>query len=906
MEQRGGGVIMPLCSKGVGTVGRTELPTRYDPERCQRWYEFWEKKGYFTPCIEKGKKPFVIMIPPPNITGSLHMGHALNNTIQDILVRWHRMKGEPTLWLPGTDHAGIATEMVVERELLKEGKSKREIGREAFLKRVWEWKEKYGSTIIEQLKRLGCSCDWTRTRFTLDEGYSRAVREAFVRFWEKGWIYRGERIINWCPRCGTALSDLEVEHEPTAGKLYYIDYPFADGSGVITVATTRPETMLGDTAVAVHPEDERYKDVVGKTVILPLMNREIPVIADTYADPEFGTGAVKVTPAHDKFDFEVGLRHNLPQVRVIGLDARMTEEAGKYAGLDRFEARERILEDLEREGLLRKVEDYELSLAICSRCHTPIEPLVSPQWFVKMEELAKAAMKAAEEGKVRFVPERWTKVYLNWLREATDWCISRQIWWGHRIPVWYCDDCGEVTVSREDPEKCAHCGSKNIHQDPDVLDTWFSSALWPFATLGWPDDTEDLRYFYPTSVLSTARDIIYLWVARMIFCGLTFMGEVPFHTVYIHSTVLTKEGKRMSKSLGTGVDPLELVDKYGADATRFGLIWQAAKGQDMRFSEERIEASRNFCNKIWNASRFVLMNLGEFDPKRVDISSLPLRLPDRWILSRYAKTVEAVTRHLEEFAFDEAVQRLYDFFWGEFCDWYVEMSKVDLQSGEEGRANRARAVLWTVLEGSLRLLHPFMPFITEELWQCLPHEGESIMIANWPEPHPEWVDEKAEQRMEALMEVVRGIRNLRADLGLPPQRTVPAIVSVPGKGLRASLNENADYIAFLARTSNLTITESVERPPKSLSAALEHAEVFIPAEGLVNVEAELKRVTSQIREVQRELEAVERRLMDRQFLTRAPEQVVAQHRERKRQLLATREKLEKRLALLRELRPEEE
>jgi len=881
-----------------------EMPARYDHKLCERWYKVWEERGYFTPKVEPGKKPFVIVIPPPNITGSLHMGHALNNTIQDVLIRWHRMKGEPTLWLPGTDHAGIATEMVVEREIMaKEGRTKRQLGREEFLRRVWEWKERYGSLIIEQLKRLGCSCDWSRARFTMDEGYSKAVREAFVRLWEMGLIYRGERIINWCPRCGTALSDLEVEHKPTEGKLYYIAYPFADGEGEIVVATTRPETMLGDTAVAVHPEDERYKGVVGRTVKLPLMWREIPVIADEYADPDFGTGAVKITPAHDRFDFEVGRRHNLPQVKVIGPDARMTEEAGRYAGLDRFEARERILEDLRAEGLLRKVEGYGLSLAVCARCGTPIEPLVMPQWFVRMRpELAEKAIKAVEEGKVRFVPERWKKVYLDWLYNVTDWCISRQIWWGHRIPVWYCEECGKVTVSREDPERCAHCGSKSIRQDPDVLDTWFSSALWPFATLGWPEETEDLRYFYPTSVLSTARDILYLWVARMIFCGMTFVGEVPFHTVYIHSTVLTKEGKRMSKSLGTGVDPLGLIEKYGADATRMGLIWQAAKGQDMRFSEERIEAVRNFCNKIWNATRFVIMNLGEgFDPRGVDISSLPLRLPDRWILSRYTKAVKAVTRHLSDFSFDEAVQTIYDFFWGEFCDWYVEASKVDLQSGEEERAERARAVLWTVLEGSLRLLHPFMPFITEELWQRLPHQGESIVIAPWPEPREEWIDERAEQRMEFLMEVVRGIRNIRADLGLPPQKPVPAVVYAPKEGLRRCLLENADYVAFLGRASSLNILDRPERPPKALSMALERAEVYVPAEGLVDVEAELKRVGSQLEEVRSNLEAVERRLLDQQFVSKAPAHVVERFRERKRQLLEAKEKLERRLSLLREL-----
>lgn len=879
------------------------IPTRYDHKLCESWYKVWEERGYFTPKIEQGRKPFVIMIPPPNITGSLHLGHALNNTIQDIFIRWHRMMGKPTLWLPGTDHAGIATEMVVERELMaKEGRTKRQLGREEFLKRVWEWKEKYGSLIIEQLKKLGCSCDWSRTRFTMDGGYSKAVREAFVRLWEMGLIYRGERIVNWCPRCGTALSDLEVEHKPTEGKLFYIAYPFADGGGEMVVATTRPETMLGDTAVAIHPEDERYKGLEGRLVKLPLMWREIPVVADEYADPEFGTGVVKVTPAHDRFDFEVGKRHRLPMVTVIGADARMTEEAGKYAGLDRFEARGRILEDLRGEGLLRKVEDYQLSLAVCARCGTPLEPLVMSQWFVRMRpELQRAAKRAVEEGKVEFVPERWKKVYLDWLYNVADWCISRQIWWGHRIPVWYCEGCGKVTVDREDPERCAHCGGKEIYQDPDVLDTWFSSALWPFATLGWPEESEDLLYFYPTSFLSTARDILYLWVARMVFCSMTFVGKEPFRTVYIHSTVLTKEGKRMSKSLGTGVDPLELVEKYGADSTRLGLVWQAAKGQDMRFSEERIEAARNFCNKVWNATRFVLMNLGRFDPKGVDISSLPLRLPERWILSRYTKTVEEVTGHLSDFAFDEAVQALYDFFWGELCDWYVEASKVDLQLGDEGRANRARAVLWTVLEGFLRLLHPFMPFITEELWQRLPHYGESIMVAPWPEPRKEWRDERAEQRMEFLMEVVRGIRNIRADLGLPPHKCAPALVYVPKEGLRECLRENADYVAFLTRALSLQILDKPRRPPKSLSSSLERAEVYILVGGLVDVERELKRVTSQLEEVRADLEAVERRLMDHQFVAKAPSAVVHKFRKRKRQLLEAKEKLERRLSLLREI-----
>ncbi len=724
-----------------------ELPKAYNPAEVEeKIYKMWEKEGYFTPKIDPKKKPFVIVIPPPNITGTLHMGHALNNTIQDVLIRWHRMIGEPTLWLPGTDHAGIATQNVVEKELVKEGKTRHDVGREKLIKLIWEWKEKYGNLIIDQLKKLGCSCDWSRIRFTMDEGYSKAVLETFIHFYKKGYLYRGERVINWCPRCMTALSDIELEYVSEKSFLWYIKYPLVQSSGpkaqgYITVATTRPETMLGDTAVAVNPGDKRYKNLIGKKAILPIVNREIPIIADSLVDPKFGTGAVKVTPAHDPVDFEISERHKLPKIVVIASDGTMTKEVpSQYFKMDRHECREAVVDHLKQRGLLQKIKDYTHNIAHCYRCDTVVEPLLSLQWFVKMDNLAKPAIKVVKENKIKFIPKRWEKVYLNWIENLKDWCISRQIWWGHRIPVWYCRetknvDCkakNGVIVSLEPPKKCPYCSSIKLVQDPDVLDTWFSSALWPHATLGWPEKTKDIGYFYPTTVLSTARDIIYLWVARMIMTGLEFMNKIPFSEVYIHATVLTKQGKRMSKSLGTGVDPINLIEKYGADATRFGLIWQVAQTQDMRFSEEAIVSAQRFANKIWNASRFVISNLDLERVKGLDDRKLKLTVEDKRILSDCKKLVNKTTHYFTKYDFHHAAEGIYHFFWHIYCDIYIENSKKRLyEAKNKDDGLTAQWVLYKILTDSLKLLHPLMPFVTEEIWQKL-GEKKPLIIQEWP------------------------------------------------------------------------------------------------------------------------------------------------------------------------------
>ncbi|MBR4696374.1 MAG: valine--tRNA ligase, partial [Selenomonadaceae bacterium] len=710
----------------------SNIPKVYDPQSFEKkWYEYWEKNGFFHAEVEKGKEPYSIVIPPPNVTGQLHMGHAMDNALQDILIRWRRMQGYNTLWMPGCDHAGIATQAKVEAALREEGTNRYELGREKFLERVWQWKEKYGSRIMYQLRALGSSCDWDRERFTMDEGCSRAVREVFVSLYEKGLIYQGTRITNWCPNCNTALSDIEVEHETEQGHLWHLRYQVEGEDSYVEIATTRPETMFGDTGVAVHPEDERYRDLVGKTLILPIVNRRIPLFADEYVDPAFGTGAVKVTPAHDPNDFEMGLRHNLEQVKVIENDGTMGEGAGKYKGMDRYECRKALIKELEETGVLVSTEEHEHAVGHCSRCDATIEPLVSKQWFVKMESLAKPAIEAVKDGRIRFVPDRFTKIYSNWLENIRDWCISRQLWWGHRIPAWYCEDCGETTVSRVDIDVCPKCGGNHVHQDEDVLDTWFSSGLWPFETMGWPEETEELRHFYPTSTLVTGYDIIFFWVARMVMMGLEFGKDIPFRHVFIHGLVRDSQGRKMSKSLGNGIDPVEVVDKYGADTLRFMLITGNTPGNDMRFYWERVESARNFANKIWNASRYMLMNLEGFDrgfvPKEEDYT-----LADRWILSRYARTAREVTENLEKFELGEAGRMIYEFIWSEFCDWYIELTKSRLYDKDHERPRQtALYVLGYVLEHTLRLLHPFMPFITEEIWQKLPHEGKSIMIAAW-------------------------------------------------------------------------------------------------------------------------------------------------------------------------------
>lgn len=875
----------------------TNLEKVYNPKGMEeKWYNYWLEGNHFYADNAKEGPVFSIVIPPPNVTGQLHMGHALDNTLQDIITRWRRMQGYNTLWLPGTDHAGIATQIRVEEELRKEGLTRHDLGREAFLKRVWDWKEKYGNTIINQLKRLGASCDWSRERFTLDEGCSRAVREVFVSLYEKGLIYRGHYLINWCVECNTALSDVEVEHIESPGKLYYIRYPFADGDGYITVATTRPETMLGDTAVAVNPEDDRYKDLVGKTLRLPLTDRTIPVIADSFVSPEFGTGLVKVTPAHDPNDYAMGERHNLPQIQVIGEDGVMTKEAGRYAGLTREECRKRVVEDLKAAGLLEKIEDHMHAVGHCYRCDSVVEPLISEQWFVKMKPLAEPAIEVVKNGQVRFIPERFTKLYLNWMENIRDWCISRQLWWGHRIPVWYCDNCGETIVSKVDPTHCPKCNSDRLTQDPDVLDTWFSSALWPFSTMGWPDATKDLERYYPTSLLVTGFDIIFFWVARMIVMGLEFTGKPPFSEVLIHGLVRDSQGRKMSKSLGNGVDPLEVIEEYGADALRFTLVRGGSLGNDMRYYPEQVEASRNFANKVWNATRFALMNLDGFVPAATPTD---FSLGDRWILSRYQRTVERVTNYLSEYDLAEASRAIYEFTWNELCDWYVEISKPYL-SGKFGAEVKytTQWVLWTVLDGTLRLLHPFMPFITEELWQALPGTGETIVRAAWPLAQERMLDPQAEGDMAVLMDVVRSIRNVRSEKQVLPSRRIKALVFADGRP-REFLEENRLYVESLAGLGELEIGPATgEKPEQAIFAVASGVEIYLPLEGLVDLEAERKRLEKELANSEQEIKRCEAKLSNEGFLAKAPPEVVEKERAKLQAYLEEKAKIEESLKAL--------
>ncbi|MGQ9780516.1 MAG: valine--tRNA ligase [Bacillota bacterium] len=875
----------------------TTLAPVYDPQTVEtRWYEYWLEKGYFRATVNPAKTPFCIVIPPPNVTGALHLGHAFDMTLQDVLIRWRRMQGYETLWLPGTDHAGIATQAVVERELAREGLRKEDLGREGFLARVWAWKEKYGGTIVRQLKRLGCSCDWERERFTMDEGCSRAVREVFLRLYEKGLIYRGRYLINWCPKCRTTISDIEVEHEERQTNLWHLRYPLADGSGWIEVATTRPETMLGDTAVAVNPADERYRHLVGQTVILPLMDRPIPIIADPYVDMAFGTGAVKVTPAHDPNDWEMAVRHGLPAVTVIGFDARMTAEAGPFAGLDRLEAREKVVAALREGGYLVKVEPYTHAVGQCYRCDTVIEPLLSEQWFVRMKPLAEPARRAVEEGRIVFVPERFTKIYLNWLENIRDWCISRQLWWGHRIPVWYCDACGAENASREEPSSCAACGSRSLTQDPDVLDTWFSSALWPFSTMGWPERTPELEYFYPTSVLVTGRDIIFFWVARMIFMGLEFMQAEPFKKVMIHGLILDKEGKKMSKSRPeTSIDPQEVIDRFGADTLRFSLLTGNTPGQDLRFYWEKAEAARNFANKIWNAARFVLMNLEDYSDG--DEPPKPAALADRWILSRLQRITAEVTSALERYDLGAAAGLLYDFIWSEYCDWYIETAKPRLQAGGAERAI-CQKVLSHVLAQTMQLLHPFMPFISEEIWQHLPHQGESIMVSAWPTPDPAFLDPAAEAEMEDLVEIIRAIRNIRAEVGVAPGKKIAAILAAPP--VKADLlAANRTPLCVLAGLGRLElVAEDAPRPEQAMSAVAGGVQIYLPLAELVDLEKERARLTKELENARAEVARLEAKLANEGFLAKAPAAVVEREKTR---LEEARTKEEKIRARLREL-----
>ena len=868
---------------GLISAAEKEIPTVYDPHVVEsKWYKIWEERGYFHGEVEQDKPPFSIVIPPPNITGQLHLGHAMDTTMQDILIRWKRMQGYNTTWIPGMDHAGIATQAKVEEHLREnEGKSRYDLGREKFIQRVWEWKEEYGGRILKQLRRLGASCDWDRQRFTMDEGCSQAVREVFVDLYNKGLIYQGDYIINWCPRCSTALSDIEVEHEDTPGQLWHIKYPLADGSGqYVVVATTRPETMLGDTAVAVNPKDARYRHLVGKTCILPLMEREIPIVADEYVDMEFGTGMVKITPAHDPNDFEVAQRHGLSAILVLDGEAKVTEAGGKYQGLDRYEAREAVVRDLESQGLLEKIEDHQHAVGECSRCGYTVEPILSKQWFVKMKPLAEPAIAAIENGDSRFVPERFSKNYLNWMENVRDWCISRQLWWGHRVPVWYCG-CGEMIVTKEDPKKCPICGSTELRQDPDVLDTWFSSALWPFSTLGWPEKTEELEHFYPTSVLVTGFDIIYFWVARMMCMGLEFMGEVPFRDILIHGLIRDPLGRKMSKSLGNGVDPIEVIEEFGADALRLSLVIGTSPGNDTRYREEKVEAYRNFANKIWNVSRFALMNLSGFQPDGASLNDLELSLPDRWILSRYQGIIEETTRWLERYDLGEAARALYDFIWTELCDWYVEMIKPHLY-GRAGEATKqaSQYILWYVLEGTLRLLHPFMPFITEEVWQHLPHEGETIMLASWPKLEDAYASPETEAKMTAVMDIVRAIRNIRSEKKVAPGKEIPVIIHAGEEGL-ALLEEAQGYLKVLARVGDLDMQPlETLKPEKAVTAVAGGVEVYLPLAGLVDIDEEIARLQKELKETAQEIRRAQGKLANTGFVTKAPAEIVEKERQK--------------------------
>ncbi len=877
----------------------------YDPHQVeQKWYTFWEKQGYFHADEQSSVEPYSIVIPPPNVTGSLHMGHALNNTLQDILIRYKRMDGKNTLWLPGTDHAGIATQYVVEKELAKEKKTRKSLGREKFIERVWQWKKEHGGIIIEQLKRLGASCDWARERFTMDEGLSQAVREVFVSLYEEGLIYRGDYIINWCPRCHTALSDLEVNYKETEGKFYYIHYPLKKGKKTIIVATTRPETMLGDTAVAVHPEDERYRDLVGKEVILPLMDRVIPIIADEYVDKNFGTGALKITPAHDPNDFEVASRHDLPAIKVIDESGKMNENAGQYRNLDRFTCRERVIEDLKRQKLLKKVESYIHNVGHCYRCNVIIEPTLSKQWFLRTAPLAKPAIAAVREGRTRIIPPVWEKTYFEWMENIRDWCISRQIWWGHRIPAWYCKSCGELMVLREDPKTCKNCGSKEIEQELDVLDTWFSSALWPFSTLGWPKKTRELEVFYPTSTLVTGFDILFFWVARMMMMGLKFMGDVPFRDVYIHALVRDAEGQKMSKSIGNVIDPLVMIEKYGADSFRFTLSALAAQGRDIKLSEDIISGYRNFTNKLWNASRFVFLNLRDYE---VDENFKPFdyySLADKWILSRTSKLIQTVRNALDNYKFNDAANSLYHFIWHEFCDWYIEFSKERLGSNEKEKAFRrsTQQVLVEVLDIILRLLHPFMPFVTEEIWQKLPGTKGSITVASFPKENVDLFNQEVEEKVEILKDVIYHIRNIRGEMHIPPSQKVEVIIFCENEETESFLKNYRNYLIQLALIKKLKFSKSRKRPPASATAIVRGIEIYVPLEGLINFEEEEKRLNKEVAKVEKQLTFIRKKLTNEDFLHKAPREIVEKENQRYQELLEKQKKLKEGISRLIEMK----
>ncbi len=853
------------------------LAKGFEPKEVEeKWYRYWEEKGLFRAETKSGKKPFCIVIPPPNVTGSLHMGHALNNTLQDILCRYKRMKGYSVLWQPGTDHAGIATQNVVEKDLAAKGTDRHQVGRERFVELVWEWREKYGGVIINQLKRLGCSCDWSRERFTMDAGLSKAVKEVFVKLYEEGLIYRGDYIINWCPRCQTALADLEVEHEDMDSALYYIRYMFEDGKGYLTVATTRPETLLGDTAVAVNPSDERYKDLSGAYVLLPVLKRPIPVIFDSYVDTEFGTGALKITPAHDPYDFDIGNTHQLERIKVIDEEGRMNELAGPYRGMDRFQCREKILEDLKRSEQIEKIEPYRHAVGHCYRCKTMIEPLLSKQWFVKVGPLAEKAIAAVKDGRTRIVPTNWDGVYHEWMTNIKDWCISRQIWWGHRIPAWYCSGCGEVIVAKETPKACKACKSENLQQETDVLDTWFSSALWPFSTLGWPDATDELETFYPTSVLVTGFDILFFWVARMMMMGLHFMGDVPFRDVYIHALVRDAEGKKMSKSKGNIIDPLEVIDQFGTDAFRFTLAALAAQGRDIKLSEERIMGYRHFVNKIWNSARLVLMNLDE--DMGTQAKDMIHTLPERWILTRLGQVSEDMAKAMDEYRFNDAANLCYQFVWHEFCDWYLEMAKPGLYGEDEALKRSSRFVLQEALTAVLRLLHPFMPFATEEIWQRLPASRESIMVSKFPQVSDFVHDPQALKEMDLVIGIITGVRNIRGEMNIGPAKRVNVLIEIPDEGEAKIIRQNMIHIQNLAKVESVSVQSKVSKPEASATALFGQNQVHVLLKGLLDFSEERKRLRKEIKKIEKDMEISEKKLSKKDFVEKAPPEIVAQVR----------------------------
>ena len=869
----------------------TDISKSYDFKTVElKWYRFWEENGFFHADETRDEKPYSIVIPPPNVTGSLHMGHALNNTLQDILCRYKRLKGFNVLWMPGMDHAGIATQNVVEKELAREGKDRHELGREAFIERVWQWRSKYGGLIINQLKRLGASCDWSRERFTMDEGLSKAVRKVFVSLYREGLIYRGDYIINWCPRCRTALADLEVEHHEQEGKLYHIKYLFPDSKEGLVIATTRPETMLGDTAVAINPEDPRFKDLDRNELILPLMNRVLPIIRDPYVDLEFGTGVLKITPAHDANDFLIGEQHGLESIVIMDESGRMNENAGAYKGLDRFEARGKVVEDLDKLGLLEKIEPYEHNVGHCYRCRTMIEPILSKQWFVKVAPLARDASRAVKEGKTSIVPKMWENTYFDWMDNIRDWCVSRQIWWGHRIPAWYCTNCPEIVVDMDTPETCPKCGGQLV-QETDVLDTWFSSALWPFSTMGWPDETPELEIFYPTSVLVTGFDILFFWVARMMMMGIHFMKDVPFRDVYIHALVRDAEGHKMSKSKGNVIDPLIIMDKYGTDAFRFTLAAFAAQGRDVLMSEDRVEGYRHFVNKVWNASRFALMNLEDMDPNRT-VEDAERTLADRWILSRTGKVASQVGLALEEYRFNDAAMDLYQFVWHEFCDWYLEEAKLVFYGKYRAESKAAsQQTLHETLLAVLKMLHPFMPFVTEEIWNLVPGAQGSIMAAGYPE-FEQWVDDKVEEEMDLLMGVISSVRNIRGEMHIPPSKDVDLVVYSTDSTDLEQLKELDTYIQDLCKVRQIDWQRDGERPKKAASAVCRNVEVFVPLEGLIDLGNECKRLKKELDKIDQELGYTRKKLSNEDFLNRAPKHVVAKERAKSKELEERLRKLE--------------